>query len=338
MAYWESCCVARCPNPRGSGWLFTILFTISILFAPTLASAQGFPSRLVRIISPFAAGGANDLVARLIAPSFGDGLGQQVIVENRAGAGGMIGTEVGARSLADGHTLTMVTTTTLAILPALRTLPYDPVKDFAPVGMVGESPYVLVAHPTLPVREIKGLIALAKARPGQITYGSAGVGTPGHLAGIMLGTMTGIKLTHISYKAGSQSVTDLLSGNISIVFVNLLVPAQFIKSGRLRALAVTTTKRVAAFPEIPTVAESGIAGYEFTLWLGLAVPTKTPEAIQQHLNQVLVDVLRASRTRDLLAENSVEAKPGSQKEFGDVIRRDIPKYAKLVKAAGAANE
>jgi tripartite-type tricarboxylate transporter receptor subunit TctC len=314
------------------------LFTISILLACAGAHAQNFPTRPVRIISPFGAGGANDLVARLIAPSLTERLGQQVIVENRPGAGGMIGTELGSKAPADGHTLTMVTTTTLAILPAIRALPYDPIKDFAPVGVVGESPYVLVAHPTLPVKDVKGLIALAKARPGQIDYGSAGVGTPGHLAGVMLSTMTGIKLNHISYKAGSQSVTDLLSGNISLVFVNLLVPANFIKSGRLKALAVTTTKRVTEFPKIPTVAESGIAGYEFTLWLGLAVPRQTPDGIVTRLNQALNAALQVPRTRELLNENSIDARPGNQKAFEQVIARDIVKYGKLVKAAGVANE
>jgi tripartite-type tricarboxylate transporter receptor subunit TctC len=245
---------------------------------------------------------------------------------------------LGSRAPADGHTLTMVTTTTLAILPALRSLPYDPVKDFAPIGMVGESPYVLVAHPTLPVKDIKGLIALAKARPGQIDYGSAGVGTPGHLAGVMLSSMTGINLTHISYKAGSQSVTDLLSGNISLVFVNLLVPANFIRTGRLKALAVTTAERVAEFPRIPTMVESGIAGYEFTLWLGLAVPRQTADAIETRLNQALTAALGVPRTRELLAENSIEPRPGSQGAFEKVIARDIAKYGKLVKAAGAKTE
>jgi len=338
MAHTKCCHPAVYGDSLRLRFAYKLLFAISILLASGSTFAQGFPSRPLRIISPFGAGGANDLVARLIAPSLSANLGQQVIIENRAGAGGMIGTDLGAKSPADGHTLTMVTTTTLAILPALRTLPYDPIKDFAPVGMVGESPYVLVAHPTLPVRDIKGLIALAKARPGQIDYGSAGVGTPGHLAGVMLSSMTGIQLTHISYKAGSQSVTDLLSGNISLVFVNLLVPAQFIKSERLRAIAVTTSERVPAFPQIPTVAESGIKGYEFTLWLGLAVPAKTPEAIRQRLYQALTEALRIKQTRDLLSENSVEAKPVSPKEFGDIIRRDIPKYGRLVKAAGASNE
>jgi len=327
----------NCSDTLGRVIYPAIVFAMVVLGSgQTLA--QSFPLRPVRIISPFAPGGANDIVARLIAPSLGEALGQQVVVENRPGAGGMVGTDIGAKATADGYTLTMVTTSTLAILPALRPLPYDPIKDFAPVGLVGESPYVLVAHPTLPVSNIKGLISLAKSRPGQIDYGSAGVGTPGHLAGVMLSTMTGIQLTHIAYKAGSQSVTDLLSGNISLVFVNLLVPAQFIKNGKLKALAVTTANRVPAFPDIPTVAESGIPGYEFTLWLGLAVPAKTPEAIRQRLNRDLTKALRAKRTQDLLAENSVEAKAGTQNEFGDKIRRDMATYSKLVKAAGVKSE
>ena len=322
---------------RAAGSLYFAVIPLVMLWCAS-AFAQDFPSRAVRIISPFGAGGANDLVARIVAPPLGQTLGQQVIVENRSGAGGMIGTEIGANAPADGHTLTMVTTTTLAILPALRKLPYDPVKDFAPISLVGESPYVLVAHPTLPVKDIKGLIALAKARPNQIDYGSAGVGTPGHLAGVMLSTMTGIELTHVSYKAGSQSVTDLLSGNISLVFVNLLVPAQFIKSGRLKALAVTTVKRVPAFPKIPTVAESGIPGYEFSLWLGLAVPAKTPERIQAILNKALTTALRADSTQKLLGDNSVEPKPGTQQAFREKIKQDIVTYSKLVESAGAKRQ
>jgi tripartite-type tricarboxylate transporter receptor subunit TctC len=330
--------MARSPIPRSRGVPACRWLAICACLASTLAAGQTYPARAVRIISPFAAGGANDLVARLVSPALGEALGQQVIVDNRAGAGGIIGTEAGAKAPPDGYTLTMVTTTTMAILPALRSLPYDPVKDFAPAGLVGESPYVLVAHPTLPVNGIKGLIALAKSRPGQIDYGSAGVGTPGHLAGVMLSSMTGINLNHVPYKAGSQSVTDLLSGNISLVFVNLLVPAQFIKTGRLKALAVTTVKRVAAFPDIPTVAETGIKGYEFTLWLGLAAPAKTPEAIITRLNRDIVSVVNARRTRDLLADQSVEVSGGSPSQMTDRIKRDLVTYGALVKTARISAE
>jgi tripartite-type tricarboxylate transporter receptor subunit TctC len=311
-----------------------LVFAAAAALAPFAASAQAFPTRAVRIISPFAAGGANDLVARLISPGLGEALGQQVIVDNRAGAGGIIGTELGAKAAPDGYTLTMVTTTTMAILPAMRSLPFDPRKDFAPVGLVGDSPYVLVSPPTLPARNIRELIALAKARPGQIDYGSAGVGTPGHLAGLMLSNMTGINLTHIPYKAGSQSVTDLLSGNISLVFVNLLVPAQFIRTGRLKALAVTTVKRVEAFPDIPTVAESGIPGYEFTLWLALAAPAKTPEPVLLRLHNDLESTLQAKRTRALLAEQSIEVTAGTAKDLSDRISRDMATYAALIKKSG----
>jgi tripartite-type tricarboxylate transporter receptor subunit TctC len=311
-----------------------LVFSAAAALAPFAASAQAYPARAVRIISPFAAGGANDLVARLIAPGLGEALRQQVIVDNRAGAGGIIGTELGAKALPDGYTLTMVTTTTMAILPAMRSLPYDPRKDFAPVGLVGDSPYVLVSPPTLPVRSIRELVALAKARPGQIDYGSAGVGTPGHLAGLMLSSMTGIDLTHIPYKAGSQSVTDLLSGNISLVFVNLLVPAQFIRTGRLKALAVTTVKRVEAFPSIPTVSESGIPGYEFTLWLALAAPAKTPEPVLLRLHNDLESALQSKRTRALLSEQSIEVTAGTPKDLSDRISRDMATYATLIKKSG----
>ncbi|HEV2008698.1 MAG TPA: tripartite tricarboxylate transporter substrate binding protein, partial [Burkholderiales bacterium] len=241
------------------------------------ALAQAYPNRPIRIVSPFAAGGSNDVIARIVAQKLGQPLGQSVIVENRAGAGGVIGTDFSAKSAPDGYTLIMATNATFAIAAALRALPYDPVKDFAPIGLVGVSPYIVLVNPSLPVKTIKQLVELAKARPGELEFGSGGVGTPGHLAGEMLKTMTGIKMTHIPYRAGSQALTDLLGGHIAVTFSTTITSTQLIRSGRVRALAVTTGKRLAAFPDIPTVSESGVAGYEFVLWLGLAAPAGTPD-------------------------------------------------------------
>ena len=309
-----------------------------ILSPSSEALAQAYPNRPVRIVSPFAAGGSNDVIARIVAQKLGQPLGQSVIVDNRAGAGGVIGTEFSAKSAPDGYTLIMATNATFAIAAALRALPYDPVKDFAPIGLVGVSPYIVLVNPSLPVKTIKQLVALAKARPGELEFGSGGVGTPGHLAGEMLKTMTGIKMTHIPYKAGSQALTDLLGGHIAVTFSTTITSTQLIRSGRVRTLAVTTSKRLAAFPDIPTVSESGVPGYEFVLWLGLAAPAGTPNAIVRQLNHALAKILQAKDLQDLLFEQSVEPLSSTPLELAEKIKRDLVIYAKLVQDAGARAE
>jgi len=297
-----------------------------------------YPSRPVRIISPFAAGGSNDIVARLMAPRLTTALGQPFVVENRPGAGGALGTEQGAKAAPDGYTLTMVTNATLAIVPALRQVPYDPAKDFAPIGLVGLSPYIVIVHPSVPVNNIKQLVALVKSRPGQVDFGSGGVGTPGHLAGAMLNTMTGIKMVHVPYRAGNLALNDLLGGHISVTFSTTITSTQLIRTGKVRALAAPSSKRVPAFPDLPTVAESGVAGYEFTLWLGLAAPASTPEAVIQQLSGALTRVLQAREVQEQLAVQSVDTLPSTPQELGEKIRRDMIVYAKLVREAGARAE
>lgn len=234
-----------------------LLGAVALTSIATGARAQSYPGHPVRIISAFSAGGSNDVIARIISPKLTELLGQQFIVENRPGAGGIVGTEIAARAAPDGYTLTIATVATHAIDVVIHKPPYDPVKDFAPIGMIGSSPYIVIVHPSLPVRNIKQLIALAKSRPGQIEFGSGGVGTPGHLAGEMLNTMTGIKLVHIPYKSGGLALNDLLGGHISMTFSTTITSTQLIKAGRVRALAVTSAHRIPAFPDLPTVAESG---------------------------------------------------------------------------------
>ena len=327
------------------------------------SKGQAYPNRPLRIISPFAAGGSNDVIARIVAQKLGESLGRDavetddlvagvrrglglaaqrnphsVIVENRAGAGGVVGTEAAAKSAPDGYTLIMASNATFAIAAALRALPYDPVKDFAPVGLVGVSPYIVLVNPSVPVKTVKDLVALAKARPGQLEFGSGGVGTPGHLAGEMLKTMTGIRMTHVPYKAGSQALTDLLGGHIGLTFSTTITSTQLIKTGRVRALAVTTRKRLAAFPDLPTVAESGVPDYEFVLWLGLAAPAGTPDAIVRHLNGVLTKILQTQDMQDMLAAQSVEPLSSTPLELAAKIKRDLVVYAKLVKESGARAE
>ena len=304
----------------------------------TAALAQNYPTRPLRIISPFAAGGSNDVVARLVGARLGEALGQQIIVENRAGAGGVVGTEFGARAAADGYTLTMVTNATLAIVPALQKTPYDPLRDFAPVGLVGTSPYVVVVHPAVPARTIQQLVTLVKSRPQQVEFGSGGIGTPGHLAGAMLNTMTGARMIHVPYKAGNLALNDLLGGHISVTFSNTITVSELIKAGRVRALAATSARRIGAFPDLPTVAESGVPGYEFALSLGLATPAATPAAIVMQLNKSLVKSLQDKILHQRFAAQSIEVLTSTPQEFAEKIRRDTGIYAKLVKAAGARAE
>ena len=317
-------------------WLNSCLAVLLLL--PLGAAAQAYPNRPVRIISPFAAGGSNDVVARAIAPRLAAALGQQFIVENRPGAGGAIGTELGAKSPPDGYTLTMVSNATLAIIPALRQVPYDPVKDLAPVGLIGLSPYIVLVHPSLPVASIRQLVALAASRPEQVEFGSGGIGTPGHLAGAMLNTMTGIRMVHVPYRAGNLALIDLLGGNISVTFSTTITSTQLIRTGKVRALAATSSKRIPAFPDLPTVAESGVPGYEFTLWLGLAAPAGTPDAALQQLSAALTRLLLGKDVQEHLAAQSVDTLASTPQELAEKIRRDMIVYAKLVRDSGARAE
>ena len=323
-------------NPARPPLLCALALLVPAVAAAPRADAQGYPARPVRIISPFAAGGSNDVIARIVGAKMTELFSQQFFVENRPGAGGVVGTDFGAKAAPDGYTLTMVTNATLAIAPALRKIPYDPVKDFAPIGLVGISPYVVIVHPTVPVRNVKQLVALARSRPGQVEFGSGGVGTPGHLAGEMLNTLTGIKMVHVPYRAGNLALNDLLGGHIAVTFSTTITTTELIKAGRLRALAVTSTRRVPAFPELPTVEESGVPGYDFTLWLGLAAPAATPGAVIQPLGAALLKALHARDLQERFAAQSVEALTATPQEFAEKIRREMVVYEKLVKASGAA--
>lgn len=316
--------------------LISILPLIFPLLAGiNLASAQTYPNKPVRIISAFAAGGTNDVIARTIAPKLTEYLGQQFIVENRPGGGGVIGTEFAAKSPADGYTLTIATTTTHVIAAAMRKLPYDPVKDFSPINLIGATPYVIVVHPSMPVKNVKDLIAVAKSRPNQVEFGSGGVGTPGHLAGAMLNTMTGIKMLHVPYKAGNLALNELIGGHVSLTFSTTITSTQFIQSGRLRGIAVTSTNRLPAFPNLPTVAESGVPGYEFSLWLGLSAPAKTPEPVIQILADAVAKALQNESVRSTLIAQSVEPVSIPRQTIAKRIESELIAYEKIVKQSGA---
>ena len=300
--------------------------------------AQQFPTKPVRIISPFAPGGGNDAICRTIAPKLTELLKQQVIIDSRPGANGIVGTEVAARAAPDGYTMVLVPSGHSLNVSLYKKLPFDAIKDFSPITLVGSSPMILVVHPTLPVKNVKDLIALAKARPEQLTYGSAGVGASGHLAGAMFDVLAGTKMVHVPYKGMSPALVDLMGGQIFMTFGTSLSVVPQMRSGRVKALATTGAKRAAGFPEIPTIAESGVPGYEANLWYGFVGPARIPPDIVRRLGTDIGTVLKTPEVRDRLLSQGLEAQPSSPEEFGRLIASDVERWAKVVEKAGVKVE
>lgn len=297
------------------------------------AAAQNYPVKPIRIVVPFAPGGPNDILARLIGQKLTESWGQQVIVENRPGGGTVIGTEVVAKSPPDGYTLLMVSTSHTTNPTLLHKLPFDTLRDLAPVIRVASSSNVVVAHPSLPAKSVKELIAVARTRPDQVAYGSGGNGTSTHLAGAMLALMGGVKMIHVPYKGGGPATIALLSGEITWMVGTILPSVPHIKSGRLRALAVTGTQRTPALADVPTVAES-LPGFEANSWYGVSVQGATPKDVIAKLNQEIAKGLNAGDLRARLASEGAEVVGGSPEEFGVFFRAEIEKWAKVIKAAG----
>jgi tripartite-type tricarboxylate transporter receptor subunit TctC len=296
------------------------------------ADAQQYPSRPIRIVVPFAPGGPNDILARLMAQQLTEAWGHPVIVDNRPGGGTVIGTEIAAKSPPDGYTLLMVSTTHTTN-PSLRKLPYDPIRDIEPVILVASGPNVLLTHPSVPARSVKDLIALARARPDQVTYGSGGLGTSTHLAGAMLALVGRVKMVHVPYKGGAPATVDLMSGQITWMVGTILPSMPPIRSGRLRALAVTSARRTAVLPDVPAVAET-LPGFEAVSWYGVAAPGGTPKEIIAKLNQALAKRLHSPAIRERLAGEGAEVVAGSPEEFGAFYRAEIEKWGKVIRAAG----
>ena len=306
--------------------------------ATSTGSGQGYPSKPIRIISPFAPGGGNDFLCRTVAQKLTENVKQQVIVESRPGANGIIGTEAAARAAPDGYTIVLIPSGHAVNASLHRKLPYDSIKDFTPITLVGWSPLVLAVHPSLPVKNVKDLVALAKARTGQLTYGSAGVGSSGHLAGALFETLTGTKLLHVPYKGMGLALTDLIAGHVTLTFgTNLSVVPQ-VRSGRLRALAITSAQRAPGLPDLPTVAESGIPGYEASLWYGFVGPARIPPEIVRRLNSEIVAVLGLPDVRVRLSSQGVEARPSTPDEFARLLVTDLERWAKVVQRAGVRVE
>jgi len=311
------------------------IFTAFFAAAATVpAHAQSYPSRPVRMIIPFPAGGGTDIFARLIGRKLGEGMGQQFIADNRAGASGIIGCELAARAAPDGYTLLMATTGTHTTNPAVYAkLPYDPVRDFAPVSLVAESPFVLIVHPSLPVRSVKELIAFAKTRPGELTYGSSGVGSSSHLGFELFNTMAGIKGIHVPYKGLPAATADTIAGNLVMSWDSITASGPHIRTGRIRALGIGSAKRSALMPEIPTISESGLKGFELGSWYALFGPAATPREIVGRLHGEVVKALAAKDVRDQFATLGAEAVGSTPDELATVVKRDIAKWAKVARAA-----
>jgi tripartite-type tricarboxylate transporter receptor subunit TctC len=308
------------------------------LAALSAYAQQGYPARAIRLVVPSAPGGGTDITARIMAPKLTEYFGQQVVVENRAGAATMIGGELVARAAPDGYTLLMGIST-LAINPAMyRRMAYDALKDFAPVSQVVTLSNVLVVHPSLPARSVKELVALAKARPGQLHFASAGVGTNPHLSHELFLAMTGISMVHVPYKGSGQGIIDVLAGHVPVMTPAVPTALNYIRAGRLRALGVTGAKRSSAAPEIPTIAEAGVPGYEATQWFGIVAPAGTPRAIVERWHRETVRALKDSEVRDRLVADGADPVGSSPEEFAAYLRSETEKWAKVVKSVGIKPE
>jgi len=316
-------------------------FAILIAIVSTDGSAQsgsapGYPDRPIRLIVPNGAGGSTDLVARVLAQKMSETLGQQVVVDNRGGAGGVIGTEMVARAAPDGYTLLTGTVGNLAVSPHLYgKLGYDPVRDFAPVAQVSAAAYMLLVSAALPAKTTREFVALAQARPGKMSYASAGNGTGSHLATELFLAVAGIKVAHVPYKSGTGMITSLLSNEVQMTFGGIPISLPQIRSGRARALAVTTPSRVAVAPDVPTFADAGYPGAASTTWTGMLAPVGTPRAIISKLNATLVEALRSPEVKSRLEEAGAEAVGGSPAAFGAYIKAELEKWGKVVRATGA---
>lgn len=298
------------------------------------ASAQEFPSRPVRIVVGFPPGGATDLVARLIAPKLTELLGQQIIVENRSGANGVIGAELVVKAAPDGHTLHLGGLGALVISPAITRVPFDPLKDLAPVAGAVNLQNIFIVHPTLPVRTLKELIALARQKPGALNYATSGTGSPGHLAGELFKSMARVNMTHVPYKGGGPALTDLVAGHIEIFVAVISTAVPQVKAGKARALAVTGSKRAEPLPDVPTVAEAALKGYEAYNWYGVYAPANTPRPVIDRLHRDFVAVLRMSDIRQPLLARGIETAPRSAEDFAKFMKSETDKWTKVVKAAG----
>jgi tripartite-type tricarboxylate transporter receptor subunit TctC len=315
---------------------FCALVSAALFAFPALA--QDYPSRPVRLVVPFAAGGPNDIIARLVGGRLSEALGQPIVVENRPGAGGNIGTDFVAKAPPDGYTLLSAGPGSLIINPLLGSVPYDTARDFAPVSLMASAPNVLVVHPSVPAKSVKELIELARARPRQLNYASGGPGSTPHLSGALFAVMAGIDIVHVPYKGTGPASADLLGGQVQMAFFGIPPLLPHIKSGKLRALAVTGMRRSPELPEVPTMHEAALPGYEVSPWYGLLAPAGTSRAIITRLNAEVSRVVRSADMKEKLAVQGAEAAGGTPEEYAAVIRADTATWARVIRDAGIRGE
>jgi len=320
------------------GALAPLLLACTGLAACGHAAAQGWPAKPVRFVVPFAAGGSTDIIARTVGARLTEALGQTVIVDNRPGGGTVIGTEIVARSAPDGYTL-LVVPAPFTINPSLiGKLPYDPLRDFAPVTLINTTPLVVVVNPSVPARSVKELIALARSKPGRLNYGSSGTGGSNHLAGELFAAMAGVKMVHVPYKGNAPALTDLVGGHVDLVFNGLTSAFPMMKANKIRALAVTSVKRSSVVPELPTLDESGLKGFEATAWNGLAGPAKMPQEAIDRIHAEVAKLLSNPEVRERLKAEGSDPVGSGPKEFAAYLRDEIAKWAKVIKISGAKPE
>ncbi len=315
-------------------WLRPLLAAAASLAIAFGAAAQnGYPDKPIRFVVPYPPGGGTDVIARIVQGKFQQLLGQPIVIDNRGGGGGSLGTDIAAKSLPDGYTV-LFTLSSHTINPAIYPkLPFDTLKDFEPVGTVASLPQILVAHPAFPANTVAELIKVAKERPGFVQFASVGNGSPGHLAGELFNIRTGADIVHVPYRGGGPAINDVVGGQVPLLWVSIPAAAQFVKTGRLKALAVSTTKRSAAFPDVPTVQEAGVPDFEVDSWYAMFVPGKTPKPIIEKLNKALNQVVADPEMREKLLAQGSEGVGGSPETLGKVVAAELPKWAKLVKQA-----
>jgi tripartite-type tricarboxylate transporter receptor subunit TctC len=312
------------------------LATVALTVWPSVGYSQSaYPSKPIRLVVAFPPGGSTDIIARLVGQKLGERLGQQVIVDNRGGAGGTIGTEIAAKATPDGHTLTMGTTSTHVIAPAAYAkVNYDPIKDFVPITLVASTPYLLVLHPSVQAKSLKEFIALVKSQPGKLNFASAGTGSTTQLAMEMLKTAAGIDIVHVPYSGNGPAGTAVMGGQVQALFGSMPAVLPHAKAGRVRPVAVGTAKRSAALPDVPTVAESGYPGFEVSLWLGFFAPKGTPQPVVKKLYDELTAIAKSSEMKTQFERNGADPVTTTQAELAGLMKKELDKYSKVIKAAG----
>ncbi|HZN27536.1 MAG TPA: tripartite tricarboxylate transporter substrate binding protein [Burkholderiales bacterium] len=326
-------------DPIGRLCMLTVLTIFPISASPAQADRAGaYPTKPIRLIVPLTAGGPTDLLARIIAVPLSDALGQQVIVDNRPGAGGNIGADIAAKSPADGYTLFMGTSGPLSINSTLYPrLPFDPIRDFAPIILAASAPFVVIVHPSVAAQNMKELIALAKAKPGQLNYGSV-PGSASHLSTELFKMMAGVNIVHIPYKGAAPATTDVIAGQIQMSFASTPGSVPVVKAGKVKALGVTSAKRIGKLPAVPTVAESALPGYEASVWYGVVAPARTPREVVQRLNKEIAAVVANPTHRERMLGGDFEPTTSTPEQFGAFIKSETAKWGKVVKASGAKAE